>query len=511
MLDLEEKQRVRIGLGRRLAFPLVLATVIIVFASIYLIIRASTLFSSDYGVFERLWAMIFLVSELFIFLNILGFLLSILKSTANYKTVTESYFAPYSNESVSCFICSYNEPLEILEETILSVLNVNYENKELILLDDSTGELAELVRSLGKKYSLRVIQRYGRPGFKAGALNNGLKYVNSKYIAVFDTDQKPTSNFLKDLVYLLERDEKMALIQTPQFYVNTQNPIALAAWNRQRVFYEYICEGKSTSNAMFCCGSNFIARRRAIDDVGGFDATTVTEDFATTFNLHKKGWKTLYYNLVYVRGLGPETLPAYFAQQYRWAHGTVTVFKRVIISFIKNPFQMKPQQWWEYFLSSTYFFTGWSNFVFMLAPMAFLIFGIRPLMGDAVIYLVSFIPYFVLSLLLFVYSMGKRGYGLRDILLSQSIALTTFNVYMVADVEALVGLPAIFNTTHRGVNDTLSLRLIWPQMSMILLSIVALMVGLLSSGGLVVWINMFWAFYHLILLSYLFLSTRKIL
>lgn len=514
MPNSEEKRKGRIGIRRNMSLPTVISLFIIVFASIYLVLRANTFFSSEFGILEKFWGAIFLIAELFVFTNILGFLISIIKSTVSYKTIAESYFAPYSNESVSCFICSYNEPIEILEETIASVLNIDYENKELFLLDDSTGELGKQVRKLGRKYNIRVIQRKDRSGFKAGAINNGLRYSKAKYFVVFDADQKPTANFLKDLIYLLERDERMALIQTPQFYANTRNPIARAAWNRQSVFYEYVCEGKSTNNAMFCCGSNFIARRKAIDELGGFDETTVTEDFATTFELHKNGWKTLYYNLVYVSGLGPETLSAYFAQQYRWAHGTVTVFKKVIASFIKNPFAMKLGQWWEYLLASTYFFTGWSNFVFMAAPIAFLLFGIRPLSGDPITYLASFIPYFVLSMLLFAYSMGKRGYGIKDVFLAQSIALTTFSVYMVADVAALLGLKAKFNVTpkEKEGKEILPLHSIWPQIGMLLFSFLAVVIGfvkVLSTGSLVVWINIFWAFYHLILLSYLFVVYKR--
>lgn len=304
----------------------------------------------------------------------------------------------------------------------------------------------------------------------------------------------------------------MALIQTPQFYANTLNQVAQAAWNRQSVFYEYVCEGKSSSNAMFCCGSNFIARKKAIDEIGGFDETTVTEDFATTLKLHKKGWKTLYYNIVYVIGMGPETLGAYFSQQYRWAHGTVTTFKEIIRSFIKNPFAMKPQQWWEYILASTYFFTEWSNFVFIIVPIAFLLFGVRPLIGDPIVYLIAFVPYFMLSMLLFAYSMRERGYTLKDLVLGQSIALITFSVYMVADVAALLGLKAKFITTpkERSV-EILPLSVLWPQFLMLLLSSLAVIVGIMNgvvTWNLAIWVNVFWAFYHAALLSHFFVFNK---
>ena len=453
-----------------------------------------------------------LISELFVFIHVIGFLVSIVKSKRTYKTVSDSYFAAYSAPSVTCFICTYNEPAELVEETVASVLNLDYRNKEVVLLDDSTGAFKTQLKELGKKYSIRVIHRDERSGFKAGAINNGLKYSKAKYIVVFDADQKPTSNFLKDLVYLLEQDEQLALVQTPQFYTNTRNLIAQAAWFRQSVFYEYVCEGKSTNNAMFCCGSNFILRRKAIDEIGGFDETTVTEDFATTLKLQKIGWKTLYYNVVYVSGLGPITLGAYFVQQYRWAHGTVTTFKEVVRSFIKNPFALKPAQWWEYILSSTYFFTGWSNFVFMTLPIAFLLFGIRPLIADPIAYLAAFVPYFVLTLLLFAYSMKERGYQIKDLFFGQAISLITFSVYMVADAAALLGIKTKFMTTPKEDTSVLSIVVLWPQLVMLALSILAVTIGIvrgIETGSFAVWINVFWAFYHAALLSYIFVFNKR--
>lgn len=493
---------------------LVTGAVILIFiaACVYFSFRTSTLFLPGYAPIERIYGALFLVTELFVFMHTAGFILSIVRSTHSYKKVSDTFFAQYAHPSVTCYISSFNEPAEILEETIASVRSLDYRNKEVVLLDDSIGEYAEKAKALANKYAIGIIQRTERTGYKAGAINNALKLCTSKYVVFFDADQKPVSNFLRDLVYMLETDDKLAMIQTPQFYSNTDNRIANAAWNRQSVFYEYICEGKDASNAMFCCGSNFIARRDALVAVGGFDETTVTEDFATTLALHQAKWKTMYYNIVYVVGVGPETLAAYFTQQYRWAHGTVSVFRKVVVSFFKNPFSLTLSQWWEYFLSSTYFFTGWSNFFFMLTPIMFILFGWRVFFGNPLIYLMAFLPFFTLNILLFAYSMRDRSSLARDVIIGQSISLITFNVYMVADVAALLGLKTKFSVTSKEGGKSTPLRIIWPQTLMLIALTVATIIGIiraLSSNDLALWINVFWAAYSVFFLSVFFVYNQE--
>nr|WP_321352190.1 glycosyltransferase family 2 protein [uncultured Methanoregula sp.] len=502
----------RENLGSHSTFVLGFALIIFVAGCVYFAFRGSTLFIPGYAPAERLYGAIFLATELFVFIHTAGFILSIVRSTRSYKKVSDTFFAQYSQAPVTCYISSFNEPAEILEETIASVRNLDYRNKEVVLLDDSIGEYAETARALAKKYSIGIIQRTDRTGYKAGAINNALKQCSGKYVVFFDSDQKPVANFLRDLVYQMESNEKLALIQTPQFYSNTENRIASAAWNRQSVFYEYICEGKDLSNAMFCCGSNFIARRDALLQVGGFDESTVTEDFATTLELHKAGWKTMYYNIVYVVGVGPETLAAYFTQQYRWAHGTVAVFRKVVASFFKNPFALSLSQWWEYFLSSTYFFTGWSNFFCMLTPILFVVFGVHVFFGNPLFYLMAFLPFFVLNILLFAYSMKDRSTLVRDVIIGQSISLITFSVYMVADVAALLGMKTKFSVTSKEKGKAASLRILWPQTIMLIALVITVIIGIikgLSTGDLALWINVAWAAYLVFFLSVFFVYNQE--
>jgi cellulose synthase (UDP-forming) len=155
-------------------------------------------------------------------------------------------------------------------------------------------------------------------------------------------------------VPILEADPKLAFVQTPQFYVNNKiNRVAKAAYSQQVIFYTNICEGKSVANAIFACGTNVVLRVRALKDVGGFDEETVTEDLATSFNLHRRGYSSYYYSHVFVEGEGPMNIPGYCKQQMRWAYGTITVLKKVVWGLIRDPKSMTSSQWAEYLLSCT--------------------------------------------------------------------------------------------------------------------------------------------------------------
>src|SRR5437764_501255 len=97
---------------------------------------------------------------------------------------------------------------------------------------------------------------------------------------VFDADQNPTPSFLKETVSLIERDPKIAFVQTPQFYSNMDvSHLAKAAAVQQSIFFENICQAKESVDAMFCCGTNFLMRKSALWEAGGFDETSITEDF----------------------------------------------------------------------------------------------------------------------------------------------------------------------------------------------------------------------------------------
>jgi len=510
----EEKQGADfIWRGGTFSILYVLVLVGLTLLCIYAVFRGASLFNPGYRLGDRVLAIFLLGAEVFIMIHAMGYFLSTIKATKGYKITGTHVFAPSDEPSVAVVIASFNEDPTMLEDSIVSVSNLEYANKRVYLLDDSTKEdLQKEAKSLAGKYKCRYVHRTDRRGYKAGAINDLLKGLEEKYVTIFDADQKPVSGFLRETIPLLEEDKKLAFVQTPQFYEKTQySPVAFGAFHQQAVFYEYICEGKSTSGAAFCCGTNVVFRTEALRGIGGFDETSITEDFATSVRLHYKRWQSLYYNKVSTYGLAPETLAGYFAQQIRWATGTLGVFKRIVGKLLLHPTALRIGQWWEYFLSGSYYFIGWVDFIFIICPVAFIIFGLRPLITDPLIYIAAFVPYFAFSMSTFYLTMKKRGYRARDLFLGQSLAFITFWPLMNAAVVAMLGKKRAFSVTPKGVGGRLPWRYLSPQLSLLVISLIAASVGIYKSTvivELVMLVNVFWAIYHSFLLGMIFHFNR---
>jgi len=501
---------------KKLKWPvlLTLALAATIATTVYISLRGVALFAPGYGVLDRLLAVCLLIAEGFLFVHAFGYFLSTIRAARGYQVVAERALVPTSQPDVAVVITSYNEDPAILEETLASAINMNYRNKTVYVADDSTNEsvrreIGHLAGRLGCVY----VHREKRAGYKAGNLNNLIPKLKEKYLAVFDADQKPTNNFLTEVIPLLEENPKLAFVQTPQFYANTQdNPVAFAAGQQQAVFYEVVCEGKNENDALFSAGSNVVYRLEALRDIGGFDEVSITEDFATSLKLHLKGWKSLYYNHVFVYGLGPESPLAYFTQQMRWALGTLGVLRRVIASLVRATRALKLQQWWEYFLSGSYYLIGWVYFILMLCPVAFLLANVRPLIINPAFYAAAFIPHLIASSGAFFAGMAARGYKPRSLFMGQILTFNAFWILMNATVLALFNVRRPFSVTPKGVSGRMSLKYLLPHLVLLALSVAAIATGmyrLTIALDPAIIVNIVWASYHIFLLSMVFYFNRS--
>lgn len=476
-------------------------------------------FGANYSFWDRAAALVWGLAIGHMLLHSIGYANSMLKASRGYDEIQSRVFSPQHSPKVACLVASFNEPSDVLEATLIALYAIDYPNKEIVILDDSTREeTRHATRLLASRFGARVRQRTNRRGYKAGAINDFLLMTDAIYVAIFDADALPASNFLHDLVPIIDANPRLAFVQTPQFYSNTEvSEVARAAASQSAVFYEYICEGKSQSSAAFCCGTNVIFRREALLDLHGQDETTVSEDFATSLQLHFQNWDSLYYNQVYVRSLAPDTLSAYFTQQSRWSFGSIGVQRRVVTEFLRRPSALSPGQWWEYLLSSSYYWIGWVNFVFMLLPMLYIFGGVRPMHADTGTYLIIFVPYLLFTLNMFYTGMRERGYVVRDMLLAQQLSLLSFPYLMSAAIAGIAGRKRPFGVTPKGVGGYMSWRLLWPQLGMMALSAVTGVMGIVrfsqsatadGDGDAALVINGFWALFNALMLCGVFRLNR---
>ncbi len=479
----------------------------------YIIVRLTLFLFADYTPLEKTFSFVLMFGEFFILVHTLGYVLTIFRVSAQPKTLSQQQ-GLQEEPSVAVMVAARHEPKEILENTFRSLNSLNYRNKSVYFLDDSSDEkYMREADELAQDYHLNLFRRKERHGAKAGIVNDCLKGLNQKYITIFDADQNPLPEFLNVLIPIMEKDKKLAFIQTPQFYTNIKETlVARGSAFQQAVFYEYICEGKSSQNAMFCCGTNIVFRRDALVEIGGLDESTVTEDFATSVKLHSKGWKSLYYNHVSVFGMGPENLLGYFKQQFRWATGTIAVFKKLLFRFLTRPFSLTSQQWWEYLLSSSYYLIGIAFFALMICPVVYLFFGIPSFFASPEIYFLAFIPYIVLSMSVFYMVLSTRNYKFKDLFLGQLLGIIAFSIYIRGAVSALLGIKVTFGITEKIKGRALPYSKLWPQLTMLFVNFIAVVWGanrFVYEREPALLVNGFWAFYHFGVLSSIFYFNQE--
>jgi len=511
---------------------------------LYLSVRTFIVFSAGYSPLDRFFSVLLLLAEAFVLLHGMAYFTNVLRVLRNppppikpYEEIELSGIPP-----VAIVVAAYKEPLEVVEQNLICFRNLTYPNKHIYLLDDTRYELDAAGKLTAYRASLDAICRkvgvnlFRRNwhGAKAGIINDFLWFLEGhplegshlekhqrhslpgteKYIAIFDAAMNPLPDFVEPLVEALEKDERLGFVQTPQYYTNFEdNPVAHAAGMQQVIFYEFICEGKSSQDAMFCCGTNVMFRRSALVDVGGLDETSVTEDFATSIKLHLKGWHSLYLNRISSFGMGPNDLGGYFKQQFRWSLGTVGMLREIICRFVEAPRALPMVKWLEYGISSTYYFVGWVFLIMFVCPLIYIFFGVPAFFAHPWLFLLVFAPYLTLTMLAFLVTLAERNYRMREIFVALVLTQLTFPVYIKATSQAVVGIKGGFGITPKAGSTALPLKTLWPHILSITAAVAALAWGanrIYYGDGPVeaLVVNMFWAAYQGTLLCSIFWFNR---
>ena len=278
--------------------------------------------------------------------------------------------------SVDVFIATYNEPLEVVRVTVLAARALDWPADKLRvhLLDDGRREA---FRAFADEAGIGYIVRPDNRHAKAGNLNHALLRTGGEFVAIFDCDHVPARSFLQVAMGWLVRDPGLALVQTPHHFYspdpysrNLRTAPSVPA--ESELFYGVIQRGLDTWNASFFCGSCAVLRRSALAEVGGIATETVTEDAHTALRLHRRGWRTAYLGIPQAAGLETETLAAHVGQRIRWARGMAQIFRR------DNPLLgrgLTLSQRLCYCGAILHFFSGIPRLVFLVAPVAYLVFG----------------------------------------------------------------------------------------------------------------------------------------
>jgi cellulose synthase/poly-beta-1,6-N-acetylglucosamine synthase-like glycosyltransferase len=245
----------------------------------------------------------------------------------------------------------------VIERLVDAVCRLDYPKGKLDIqvLDDSTDGTVEVARGLVERYAalshdITYHNRSRREGFKAGALSDGLKTAKGEFVAIFDADFVPPEDFLLRTIHHFT-DPKVGMVQTRWTHINRHYSF-LTEVEAILLDGHFVLEhsGRASSGVFFNFnGTAGLWRRRAIDDAGGWQHDTLTEDTDLSYRAQLKGWKFIYLQDVECPAELPVEMTAFKTQQARWAKGLIQTGKKILPQVLKSdvPFRVKLEAWYH--------------------------------------------------------------------------------------------------------------------------------------------------------------------
>ena len=246
----------------------------------------------------------------------------------------------------------YNE-MYVADRLIEAVCRIDYPRDllEIQLLDDSIDEtrsIAELAtrRSAAQGIDIKYYHRDDRTGYKAGALEAGLKVARGEFVAIFDADFIPTSDFLTELMPHF-RNPQVGMVQARWGHIN-QDYSLLTKIQAILLDGHFILEhgGRHRGGRFFNFnGTAGVWRRQAIDEAGGWEHDTLTEDLDLSYRAQLRGWQFVFVPGVIAPAEVPVEMNAFKSQQHRWAKGSIQTCRKLLPRILRSklPFGVKAE------------------------------------------------------------------------------------------------------------------------------------------------------------------------
>ncbi len=354
----------------------------------------------------------------------------------------------------------YNERY-VVERLIEETSKIDYPRHllQIQVLDDSTDETHPFTERLVAEYRvagvpIEYIHRTNRLGYKAGALQDGLSTATGELIAVFDADFVPPADFLMRTVHYFA-DPKVGTVQTRWTYLNRH-------YNVLTEVQAMLLDGHFVLEHVARCGGglffNFngtagILRRSMIEDVGGWQHDTLTEDSDLSYRAQLKGWKFVYVPSIECPSELPVETYGFQVQQSRWAKGLTQVAMKLLPAVLRSklPFRVKAEAFFHLTPNISYplmivvsalmlpvmivrFYMGWFQMLVIDLPLIAASFW-------------SIFAFYVIAHRALFPKTWKRAFLFLPALMAAGVALTIVNTRSV--VEALIGYRTGFARTPK--------------------------------------------------------------
>jgi cellulose synthase/poly-beta-1,6-N-acetylglucosamine synthase-like glycosyltransferase len=250
----------------------------------------------------------------------------------------------------------FNEQF-VIDRLVDAVCKMEYprEKLDIQVLDDSTDETVEVANAIVERYAalgypISYHHRSNRHGFKAGALQEGMETAKGEFIAIFDADFVPPEDWLMRVVHHFA-DPKIGMVQTRWTHLNRDYSFLT---NVEAILLDghFVLEhgGRSRSHVFFNFnGTAGMWRRQAIEDAGGWQHDTLTEDTDLSYRSQLKGWEFKYLQDVECPAELPIEMTAFKTQQARWAKGLIQTAKKILPTVLRSdvPFRVKTEAWYH--------------------------------------------------------------------------------------------------------------------------------------------------------------------
>src|SRR6186713_251766 len=309
----------------------------------------------------------------------------------------------------------YNE-MYVVDRLVDSVCRIDYprEKLQIQILDDSTDETCDIAKLAVQRHSSRGFDisyhhRTDRTGFKAGALEAGLKTATGEFVAIFDADFVPPSDFLRRTVPYFTVNEKLAVVQARWGHLN-HDYSALTRIQAILLDGHFVLEhgARNRSGCFFNFnGTSGVWRKIAIADGGGWQHDTLTEDLDLSYRTQLRGWKFLFLPDLVTPAEVPVEMNAFKSQQHRWAKGSIQTCRKVLPYLLVSDLPTKVK------MEAFFHLTANFNYLLMIA-LSVLMF-----------------PAMVVR-----YEMGWTEMLLIDIPMFAAATLSVFNFYLISQREA---------------------------------------------------------------------------
>jgi len=285
---------------------------------------------------------------------------------------------------VSVHVPCYNEPPEMVINTLNHLAALNYPNFEVLVIDNNTRDeniwqpVEAHCKQLGARFHFYHLPSW--PGFKAGALNYALSHTptDADIVAVIDSDYAVEPDWLAAMVPYFH-DQKVGLVQSPQSYRDWRGNVfkTMCNWEYEG-FFKIGMVQRNERNAIIQHGTMTMIRKSALQQGYGWAEWCITEDAELGLRLFQEGLEAVYCPEPFGRGLTPDSFAAYKSQRFRWAYGAMQIIKKHWKEFLPGQHKLTLGQ-------KYHFIAGWLPWLADGAHLIFVFSSIFWSIGDLII------------------------------------------------------------------------------------------------------------------------------